>query len=322
MPEIGMDDPVDDGGIVGEQDQPFRILIEPPHRQQLLFGAHRVNNITGDLFRGADHPFWLVECNVCMRVELVHSVKIICFRSAGFIINLHAMKAKAIFCWSGGKDSSLALYRALQDPELEIVALLTTLNQTFRRISMHGVREELLDRQAQSIGLPLIKMFVAEGSNAEYEKNMEALLSEYKEKGVSKVIFGDIFLEDLRAYREQNLSKVGITAEFPLWKEDTAQLIGEFFSLGFRTVICCVNDAYLGEESAGAELSQEFIKALPANVDPCGENGEYHTFCFAGPVFKAPVDFTIGEKVYRPLELKTADGDAGETKGFWFCELL
>ena len=322
MFEIGMDDPVDDRSIIGKQDQSFRFFVEPPHRQQLLFRAHCIYDVAGDLFRGADHSFWLVECNVCMRVELVHRVKINCFRSAGFIINLRAMKAKAIFCWSGGKDSSLALYRALQDPQLEIVALLTTLNQTFRRISMHGVREELLDRQAAAIGLPLIKMFVSEGSNAEYEKNMEALLTEYKAKGVTKVIFGDIFLEDLRAYREQNLGKVGLSAEFPLWKEDTGKLINEFFSLGFRTVICCVNDAYLGEESAGAELSPEFIKALPANVDPCGENGEYHTFCFEGPVFKAPVDFTAGEKVYRPLELKTADCDAGQTKGFWFCELL
>ncbi|MCW3072834.1 MAG: ATP-binding protein [Bacteroidetes bacterium] len=232
------------------------------------------------------------------------------------------MKDKAIFCWSGGKDSALTLYRTLQDPGLEIVALLTTLNQTFRRISMHGVREELLEKQAASIGLPLIKMFVAEGSNAEYEKNMEAVLSEYKAKGVSKVIFGDIFLEDLRTYRENNLSKVGLTAEFPLWKENTTTLINEFFALGFRTITCCVNDAFLGEEKVGVEIRPEFIKALPANVDPCGENGEYHTFCFAGPVFRSPVNFTVGEKVYKPLELKTADCDAGQTKGFWFCDLL
>jgi uncharacterized protein (TIGR00290 family) len=232
------------------------------------------------------------------------------------------MKAKAIFCWSGGKDSSLALYRALQNPELEIVALLTTLNQTFRRISMHGVREELLERQAASIGLPLVKMFVSEGSNAEYEKNMEAVLNGYKKQGVSKVIFGDIFLEDLRVYRENNLSKVGLTAEFPLWKEDTTRLISEFFSLGFRTITCCVNDAFFSEDEAGVEITPGFINGLPAHVDPCGENGEYHTFCFAGPVFKMPISFTVGEKVYRPLELKTTDAQAGQTKGFWFCELL
>ena len=234
------------------------------------------------------------------------------------------MKSKAIFCWSGGKDSAMALYKVFQENKYEVVALLTTLNAQFKRVSMHGVREELLDLQAASIGLPLVKMFVSEGTNAEYEKTMETLLLQYKAQGVSTVIFGDIFLEDLRTYRENNLAKVGLTAEFPLWKRDTKELIKEFFQLGFKTITCCVNDAYLGEDRVGEEITEEFIKTLPIHVDPCGENGEYHTFCFAGPVFKTPIKFTIGEKVYKPLETKTTDCGLNTipTKGFWFCDLV
>jgi uncharacterized protein (TIGR00290 family) len=235
-----------------------------------------------------------------------------------------AGKPKAIFCWSGGKDSSLALYKIQQENKFEIVALLTTLNAQFKRISMHGVREELLDKQAESIGLPLVKMYVSEGTNSEYEKNMETLLLEYKAKGVTKVIFGDIFLEDLRLYRENNLSKVGLTAVFPLWKEDTKNLVNEFLQLGFKTITCCVNDGYLGEDKVGAEITENFINTLPANVDPCGENGEYHTFCFEGPIFKIPINIRAAEKVYKPLLVKTTDEcnlPISQTKGFWFCEL-
>lgn len=230
------------------------------------------------------------------------------------------MKPKAIFCWSGGKDSAMALYKVLNEDTFEIVTLLTTISETHRRISMHGVREKLLEAQAASAGLPLEKMYVSEATNSEYENKMEALLLQYKAQGVSVVIFGDIFLEDLRAYRENNLAKVGMQAVFPLWKRDTTELIHEFFGLGFKTITCCVNDAYLGKERVGVELDQDFINTLPQNIDPCGENGEYHTFCYAGPVFKTPVQFRIGEKVYRPLELKTTE-ESG-TKGFWYCDLL
>lgn len=234
------------------------------------------------------------------------------------------MKPKAIFCWSGGKDSSLALFKVLKKNEFEIVALLTTLNATFKRISMHGVREELLDQQADSIGLPLIKMFVSEGTNSEYEQNMEKLLLEYKAKGITTVIFGDIFLEDLRAYRENNLSKINLKAEFPLWKQDTNQLINEFFTHGFKTITCCVNDMYLTKEDVGVQIDQDFIDSLPKNVDPCGENGEYHTFCYDGPIFKTKVKFTVGEKIYKPLEIKKSelDTESISTKGFWYAELV
>ena len=231
-------------------------------------------------------------------------------------------KEKVIFCWSGGKDSALALYTVLQENNYEVIALLTTLNAQFKRVSMHGVREELLDKQAESIGLPLIKMYVSEGTNTEYEKTMEALLLQYKSKGVTKVIFGDIFLEDLRTYRENNLAKVGLKAEFPLWKRNTKELIHEFLELGFKTITCCVNDAYLNEDTVGVEIDANFIKTLPVNVDPCGENGEYHTFCFDGPLFKTPIKFLVGEKIYKPLEIKTSDLNPSATKGFWYCELV
>lgn len=231
-------------------------------------------------------------------------------------------KEKCIFCWSGGKDSALALYKVLQKNEVEVVALLTTLNAQFKRVSMHGVREELLDKQAESIGLPLIKMYVKEGTNAEYEKEMETLLLKYRKQGVRKIIFGDIFLEDLRSYRENNLAKVGMTAEFPLWKRNTSELIREFLQLNFKTITCCVNDAFLNEEMVGVEINADFIEKLPDHVDPCGENGEYHSFCFEGPIFKIPIKFSVEEKVYKPLEINTADLNSTATKGFWFCELI
>src|SRR4051812_37569845 len=155
---------------------------------------------------------------------------------------------KAIFFWSGGKDSAFCLDKVLHEKKFDVKFLLTTLNENFKRISMHGVREDLLEKQAKEIGIPLIKMYVREGNNEEYEKNMENILLKLKNKeGVSTCIFGDIFLEDLRVYRENNLNKVGMKAEFPLWKQNTSQLAKKFIDSGFKTKICCVNDAFLGE---------------------------------------------------------------------------
>ena len=253
----------------------------------------------------------------------------------------------AVFCWSGGKDSALGLYKVrpplLSPPKGEKIArpmeetwdvkyLLTTVNEQFKRISMHGVREELLEAQASSLGIPLVKIYVNEGTNAEYEKKMEETLLGFKKQRIEHVIFGDIFLEDLRKYREDNLAKVGMKGVFPLWKQDTTKLLQEFLSLKFKTVICCTNDAYLGEEWAGRVIDDKFISDLPKNVDPCGENGEYHTFCFEGPIFKKPINIKVGEKTYRPLVVKITDDcpngslrdslPASKTKGFWFCELL
>ena len=233
-------------------------------------------------------------------------------------------KEQAIFFWSGGKDSALCLWKVLQQKEYEVAALVTTVNENFKRISMHGVREELLDKQAESIGIPLVKMYVSEGTNNEYEQKMNETLMKFKGQGITKVIYGDIFLGDLRAYRDSNLAKLGMQGVYPLWKQNTKALIDEFLSLGFKTITCCTNDAYLGEDRVGEIIDQKYIDTLPSDVDPCGENGEYHTFCYDGPLFRYPVKFAKGEKIYRPLEIKTTDDECNpkvQTRGFWFCDL-
>lgn len=231
----------------------------------------------------------------------------------------------AVFCWSGGKDSALCLHKVLQEKEYDVKYLLTTVNEQFKRISMHGVKEELLDEQAKQINIPLVKIYVNEGTNAEYEKKMEEMLLKFKAEGINHVIFGDIFLEDLRKYSEDNLAKVGMTGVFPLWKQNTKELLKEFLDLKFKTIICCTNDAYLGEEWAGRIIDEKFLVELPSNIDACGENGEYHTFCFDGPIFKQAIEIKAGEKIYKPLEIKKTDDcnlPKSQTNGFWFCELL
>jgi uncharacterized protein (TIGR00290 family) len=240
-------------------------------------------------------------------------------------------KEKVVFCWSGGKDSALALNRILNDPCYEVVALLTTCNEHFKRVSMHGIRVELLDRQAQAIGLPLEKIFVSgQSSNDEYQRKMSECMLAYKARGVTGCVFGDIFLEDLRLWREQNLALIGLRGVFPVWKVASHELIQEFITGKFGSIVCCANDAYLDESFVGKNIDAHFVASLPADVDPWGENGEFHSFAFAGPIFKEPVRFQVGEKVYRPLE-ETHPGAsttvcpspaARRTKGFWFCDLL
>ncbi|HKC67429.1 MAG TPA: diphthine--ammonia ligase [Bacteroidia bacterium] len=233
---------------------------------------------------------------------------------------------KAIFCWSGGKDSAYCLYKVLSEKLFDVKYLLTTVNNEFKRISMHGVREALLDMQAEATGIPLLKVRISESTNQEYEQQMETVLLKAKAEGIEQVIFGDIFLEDLRVYRENNLAKIGMKAIFPLWKTDTAFLISDFIKQGFKSVTCCINDGYLTEDWAGKEINKQFIEQLPHNVDPCGENGEYHSFCYEGPIFKKKIAFTGGEKVYKSLEIKTSNDctlpDAVVTKGFWFYDLI
>ena len=229
---------------------------------------------------------------------------------------------KALLCWSGGKDSALCLHEVMTSGIYDVRYLLTTINSTVHRISMHGVREELLEQQADSLGLALIKMYVKEGSFDEYEREMESLLLKIKREGIEHVIFGDIFLEDLRLYRENNLEKVGMHAVFPLWKKDTTALLNSLLQWKFRTITCCVNSQYLDKSFVGVELDNEFIQRLPGGVDPCGENGEYHTFCFDGPIFKKPINFTIGETIFKPQNPDQAVGSHTEQPGFWYCDFI
>ncbi len=205
-----------------------------------------------------------------------------------------------LFCWSGGKDSAMALHMLLQRPGIRIAALLTTVTETYDRISMHGVRRELLTQQAESIGLPLHEVRIPpQCVNPIYEARMEEALRLHYDAGVRTVAFGDIFLEDLRAYREKNLARIGMTALFPIWKRDTRELIHHFHSAGFRAIAACVDPKVLDRSFAGRELDKRFFRDLPHNIDPCGENGEFHTFVFDGPIFRNPIPVRVGEVIER-----------------------
>ena len=234
------------------------------------------------------------------------------------------MKPKALFNWSSGKDSALALYKTLKENQYEIATLLTSINQEFQRISMHGVHVSLLEQQASSIGIPLVKMELPkEPSMEEYQKIMSSTMAEMQAQDITHSIFGDIFLEDLRQYREEQLNRIGMKAVFPLWKQNTSDLIHEFLSLGFKTIVTCVNGTYLDKSFAGRIIDQQFLDDLPENVDPCGENGEFHTFTFDGPIFKHPIQFEIGETVMKTYpKPKTETGDQDEDYIFWFCDLI
>nr|WP_067059785.1 diphthine--ammonia ligase [Mucilaginibacter sp. L294] len=232
-----------------------------------------------------------------------------------------------IFNWSGGKDSALALHYCLQNPELDIRYLVTTVNDAADRISMHGVRTELLIQQAENIGIPLYQIRLPEMPDmATYDNVMTTHLTHFKNEGITHSIFGDIFLEDLRNYRDKRLAEVGMTGIYPLWKRDTGDLISEFLSLGFGTVIACVQHHL--EEIVGKEIDLELIKRLPENVDMCGENGEFHTFAFRGPIFKNEIKYKTGEKVFKeykaPVNSEASCGENADKilSGFWYCDLL
>ena len=220
------------------------------------------------------------------------------------------MRKKILVSWSGGKDSTMALYELLKDGSYEIVALLTTITEDYGRISMHGVREYLLEKQAQSIGFNLEKVYITKNaSNEEYERKMREILEKYKKIGVSGVAFGDIFLEDVREYRERNLSKVGMEGIFPIWGKNTKELAQKFIELGFKAITTCVDSKSLDKSFVGRIYDKQFLLDLPQGVDPCGENGEFHTFVYDGPIFRKRVKFKIGEIVFRDNR-------------FYFCDLI
>ena len=217
----------------------------------------------------------------------------------------------ALLSWSGGKDSALALHalRTQGDEPVRVEALVTTVTEGYERISMHGVRRALLYAQAAAIGLPLIEVRIPpKSSNEEYERAMRETLSPFGAKGISRVAFGDLFLEDVRAYRERLLASIGMTALLPLWGRDTTRLANEFIELGFRAVLVCVDPRQISAAFCGRELDRALLAELPASADPCGERGEFHTFVYDGPIFSQPVGIARGEVVERD--------------GFWFCDLV
>jgi uncharacterized protein (TIGR00290 family) len=219
------------------------------------------------------------------------------------------MVLPVIFAWSGGKDSAMALHCLLRNPAFEVAGLLTTVTEGYERISMHGVRRELLQRQAASIGLPLEEVHIPpQCPNTIYESRMAEAMLRYRDRGILHVGFGDIFLRDLRAYREEKLAHAGMSAIFPLWDVNTRELSERFMADGFRARTACIDPRELDKSFAGRELDGSFFRDLPIEVDPCGENGEFHTFVFDGPIFRWPVPIVTGQVVERD--------------SFVFCDLL
>ena len=200
-----------------------------------------------------------------------------------------ATRIPAVLSWSGGKDCAYALHTLAAEGLYEVKYLLSTFNGTTKRLNMHGVPEALMEAQAAEIGIPLIKVYVFNSSNEAYETAMAKALTDVRGEGISHIIFGDIFLDDLRNYREKTMQVLGMQTHFPLWKLDTLALIKDFLAKKFRSIACCVHDAYLPREWAGRIIDESFLKELPPSVDACGENGEYHSFCFDGPIFKKPL---------------------------------
>lgn len=221
--------------------------------------------------------------------------------------------------WSSGKDASFALYKLLQDPNYSVNTLFTSINKKYQRVSMHGLSVDLLKAQAKSIGLPLEIIELSEHATMEeYNNLMNGKMDEFLNNGYSHSAFGDIFLEDLKEYRVKMLQQKGLTGVFPLWKKNTKDLLKEFLNLGFKTIVVCINGNKLPKEFCGRIIDLDFIEQLPENIDPCGENGEFHTFCFDGPIFEEPIRFNLGEKVYKSYPNPQ---NPKEEFGFWFQDI-
>jgi uncharacterized protein (TIGR00290 family) len=219
------------------------------------------------------------------------------------------MSEPIVMCFSGGKDSVMTLYELKQKSQFDVVALITTVTESYDRISMHGVRRTLLLQQASSLGIPLQEVTISpHASNAEYEEKMGVAFVKYREQGIRKVAFGDIFLEDLKEYREDRLGELHLECLFPIWKRETRELVETFIDLKFRAVTSCVDPKVIDQTFAGRLIDAAFLASLPEGVDPCGENGEFHSFVFDGPIFEFPIPVTIGEIVSRD--------------SFLFCDLV
>lgn len=228
---------------------------------------------------------------------------------------------KVSLSWSGGKDSALALWYLLRDPQFEVVRLHTVFGEETRRVGMHGIRETLVQKQAEAAGLSLDSIyFPASGDNTAYEKAMSDYLDAILENGINYVAYGDIFLEDLKKYRESRLGEKGIKAVFPLWGKNTAVLSREFLDLGFSTLICAADADKIFRNDVGKAFDHGFLAGLDQSIDPCGENGEFHTFCFRGPVFNEDLPVYASATIKKSYTYQDADGETKE-KHFWFSEI-
>jgi len=210
------------------------------------------------------------------------------------------MKQRVLLSWSGGKDSALALYMLQKRDDFQVVGLLTTITEEYHRVSMHGVRQVLVEKQAEELGLPLMKVLIPRnGGEDEYRSRMRQAMLQAKGNGIEGVAFGDISLEDVRKYREERLAEVKMKALFPLWGSKTAEMAAYFIQEGFQAIVSCVDSRRLAKESAGRLIDQRFLEELPADVDPSGENGEFHSFAFGGPLYQRAIPFRRGRLVLR-----------------------
>ena len=214
-----------------------------------------------------------------------------------------------VVSWSGGKDSALALHALLMDPSVDVRAILTTITDGYDRVSMHGVRAELVTAQASALGIPLRTCHIPQrATNEQYERAMLDCLAEARREGIEAIAFGDLFLADVRAYRERLVEGQGVRPMFPLWGKPTTRLASEFIQCGFKAVLVCVDPRQLDVSQCGREFDAKLLAALPPTADPCGENGEFHTFVYDAPMFTQPIATQRGAIVQRD--------------GFVFCDLL
>ncbi len=220
------------------------------------------------------------------------------------------MTKPLVVSWSGGKDSTLALNEILNNTDYEVHTLITTVTEGYDRISIHGVRNELLEKQVQSIGLPLHKVSIPKDSkNEQYESALKKVLLKFKNEGINEIMFGDIFLEDVKKYRDELLDRLDMKGVYPIWKKDSKELARKFIELGFKAVTTCVDFQQIDKKFVGREYDSGFLNDLPGTADPCGENGEFHTFVYDGPLFNEKISFNKGEVVLRDNR-------------FYYCDLI
>lgn len=209
-------------------------------------------------------------------------------------------KEFVVLSWSGGKDSAMAAYHLMASQKYEIAALLTTVTEDFDRISMHGVRRELLEMQASALGIPLhVVLIPKDCSNDIYEARMSEAFNHFKNRDITKIAFGDLFLVDIKQYRDESLARHGMTGLYPIWMRDTDELVRTFIGLGFKAMLSCVDTQAIDASFAGREIDEQLLRDLPRSADPCGERGEYHSFVYAGPIFKNTIACQADETSMR-----------------------